>query len=284
MTALNLKIVNELSPIDRADEKLEDALIWLSRWGYSTPSVLGSLVQLENPMAESTPAQQKAATEQQGRRLAERMQAKGLVKSVLTSGNWGFWKYIVDQYGLRKKAGPFLLVLTEIGKGAAQSIDASLGAPHHRQVHGVQSIRHNLICQTVTIEYLKRGFSDYEPEASRRTESKPGIKQPDCILIKDDGRRVALEIELSPKRGAPLDRALISVCKGLETGSFDFCIYLFASAVASEIYESTWANRKLQIWQNKNGKWFENGFYNVHQAVACRVKFTKSEILLGGIF
>lgn len=284
MTALNLKIVNEQSPMERADEKLEEALKWLNRWGYTTPAILGSLVQLENTEIANTPTQQKAATEQQGRRLAQRMQIKGLVKTVLTGGNWGFWKYTNDQNGVRKKTGPFLLILTELGKGAAQSIDVGLGAPHNRQVHGVQSIRHNLICQTVTIEYLKRGFSDYEPEASRRTESKSGVKQPDCILIKDDGRRVALEIELSPKRGAPLDRALISVCKGLETGRFDFCIYLFASAVASEIYESIWANRKLQIWQNKNGKWFENGFYDVHQAVASRVKFAKSEILLGGIF
>ena len=264
---------NTENPRGRAREKRIEAMRWLNRWGYTTPAILSELAGIDRTA---------------GPRLAAQLIKRDLVREVAAGGNWGYWRYGVNSItGKREAQGPYLLLLTEVGKTTAVSLDSTTGAPWERQVAGIQSIRHNLIAQRFTVELLtKGGFSDYLPEPTTRAASQSGIKEPDVIVTNAKGVRVAVEIELTPKSpltGA-LDRALQAVAYALRRNVFDQCVYVFGSDHFRKQYERTWQTGKLAEWEKRGPKWEPTGqSLPISDDVRSRCGFTQSDFLLGDI-
>lgn len=246
---------------------------WLNRWGYSTPSILAELVGVDRTA---------------GPRLAAQLIKRDLAREVAAGGNWGYWRYGRNSAtGRREAQGPFLLLLTEVGKTTAISLDSTVGAPWERQVAGIQSIRHNLIAQRFTIELLTKGqFSEYLPEPTTRAASQSGIKEPDVVVTNADGVRVAVEIELTPKshQTGALDRALLAVAYALKRKTFDQCVYVFGSDHFRQQYERVWQSGKLAEWEKRGSKWEPTGkVWGIPDEVRARCGFTQSDFLLGDI-
>lgn len=264
---------NTENPRGRAREKRIEAMRWLNRWGYTTPAILSELTGIDRTA---------------GPRLAAQLIKRDLVREVAAGGNWGYWRYGVNSItGKREAQGPYLLLLTEVGKTTAVSLDSTTGAPWERQVAGIQSIRHNLIAQRFTVELLnQREYSDYLPEATTRAASESGVKEPDVVVVSDAGHRVAIEIELTPKStttGA-LDRALLAVAFALKRNTFDQCVYVFGSDHFRKQYERTWKAGKLAEWEKKGAKWETTGrIFNIPDDVSARCGFVQSDFLLGDI-
>jgi len=261
------------NPRARGREKRIEALRWLNRWGYTTPAILSELTGIDRTA---------------GPRLAGQLIKRDLVREVAAGGNWGYWKYGINaSTGKREAQGPFLLLLTEVGKTTAISLDSTTGAPWERQVAGIQSIRHNLIAQRFTIELLKkRGFSDYLPEPTTRSASQTGIKEPDVLVTNADGVRVAVEIELTPKspQTGALDRALQAVAYAIRRNVFDQCVYVFGSDHFRKQYERTWHAGKLAEWVKRGPKWEPSGeSILISDDIRVRVGFIQSDFLLGDI-
>lgn len=261
------------NPRGRGREKRIEAMRWLNRWGYTTPAILSELTGIDRTA---------------GPRLAAQLIKRDLVREVAAGGNWGYWRYgINSSTGKREAQGPYLLLLTEVGKTTAVSLDSTVGAPWERQVAGIQSIRHNLIAQRFTIELLtKGGFSDYLPEPTTRAASQNGIKEPDVVVTNAEGKRVAVEIELTPKstQTGALDRALQAVAYALRRRSFDQCIYVFGSDHFRQQYERTWHAGKLAEWEKNGSKWEPTGQATpISDDVIVRCGFTQSDFLLGDI-
>lgn len=261
------------NPRGRGREKRIEAMRWLSRWGYSTPAILAELVGVHRTA---------------GPRLAAQLIQRDLVRETIAGGNWGYWKYQTNkETGKREAQGPYVLMLTEVGKATAVSLDSTVGAPWERQVAGIQSIRHNLIAQRLTVELLrKRGFSDYLPEPTTRAASQTGVKEPDVIVTDGNGRRVAIEVELTPKslQTGALDRALLAVAYALKRNTFDQCVYVFGSDHFRQQYQRIWESGKVAEWEKKGAKWEPTGnTIKISDEIRSRGGFTQSDFLLGDI-
>lgn len=260
-------------PHERAMEKRRQALIWLNRWGYATPQTLAEALGLGRVA---------------GSRLVDQLVSRDLARVVVAGGSWGFWRYEVDaQTGKRERRGPYLVMLSEVGKATSVAIDNTPGAPYERQVAGIQSIRHNLIAQRFTAHLLNNGgYAEYLPEPSARAASMAGQKEPDVVVVRrSDGLRVAVEIELTPKsrQTGALDRALMSVADALGH-RFDAAIYVFASQHLADSYESVWQSGNLPIWVKRGSRFEPNGeFRTLSDEVRMSVAFMQSDLLLGDL-
>jgi hypothetical protein len=261
------------NPRGRGREKRIAALRWLNRWGYATPQTLAEALGLDRTA---------------GPRLVAQLVARDLVREVVAGGNWGYWRYGLNvETGRRERQGPYLVMLTEVGKTTAVASDTTLGAVWERQVSGIQSIRHNLICQRFTARLLtQRGFTDYLPEPSTRAASQDGVKQPDVVAISSGGERVAIEIELTPKslQTGALERALQAVAMGVRTKKYDQLIYVFGSSHFRDSYKRVWDRGQLNSWEKRGSRWEMTGTYwTIPAEVTSRVGFIQSDVLLGDL-
>jgi len=222
--------------------KREIGLIWLNRWGYSTPKLLEELLGLKKPA---------------GRYLVEKLVKAGEAREVFVEGATAGYSKLELIEGKRTEVAPFLVMLTEKGKTLAQMMDNETeGSNWTRQLHGTQAVKHNLMCQYATVTFKRKlgaDFVGYMPEASTETESKAGIKQPDVLLTKrvgDQYETIALEIELNPKyntHGA-LDKALRGILYALKT-KVQSAVYLFAAGKTGERYQAHWNLGKIPVWK-----------------------------------
>lgn len=242
--------------VARGADKQNQALIWLSRWGYSTPEILSGLL--------------GGLHSSGGHRLTSRLVKSGMAREIIAGGDFGYWKYEKIN-GRRHRHGPFILTLSEYGKSRALEIDKIPGANWSRQIHGIQSIRHNLVCQQVVAEMIAecgKKLIDYVPESSSRLASAKGCKQPDCLLITNRGSRIAIEIELTPKNNSAgaLDRAFFALSRLLDDNPskqdqiVEYAVYMHPTDYHAKQYQENWRNTQIPIW-TKNAKWEKTGDY-----------------------
>lgn len=231
------------SPYQRAEEKRKAALIWLNRWGYTTPEILAAL----------TKTQLGA-----GAKLARQMVKAGIFREVACSAG-GYTKYLpID--GKRQRVGPYLLMLTNAGKEMAVAYDLCCpeGAQNPRQVSSLTIVRHNLLCQMVVARRIGP-LDEYLPEPSAK-DVRPGYKKADCLITEPSENCVeAIEIELSPKNGADLHNALCALGRSFHRGDFDTVSYHFSSPKAMEKYQQLWLFGDLQT----HVKTARAGYYEV---------------------
>lgn len=255
------------SPTARGDAKRDQTLVWLSRWGYTLPDILALRMELHRSA---------------GVHLVDRMVRDGLVREIIGGGDFGYWKYR-DVDGKRARTGPYVLMLTEYGKDRAAALDKMLGVPFTRQVSGIQSIRHNLLCQRVVAHIMRSNdqILDYIPEPAVRAASEKGQKEPDCILVTPE-MKFALEIELTPKNNSAgaLDRALHSVATGLIGKKFKWVRYLHPTEYQAQSYRSAWARGEIPLWHKVGSKWEPTGeVWVIPEDIRDQVSFKFEETL-----
>lgn len=262
------------NPRARGKEKQEQALMWLNQWGYSTPEILALVCGVQRWA---------------GVRLMDKLINQELARDVQAGSLVGYHRYITKG-GVRVLSAPLLLALTEKGKLEAQIVDQADGATWSRQIHGIASVRHNLECQKAVARILigfSNEFVDYIPEAALRAQSSLAKKQPDAVLIKDDGNEISLEMELSPKSrltGA-LDLSFHAVANDLENQRFEETWFIFHSDTTRANYERRWNSRSLAVWEKCNGgRWIQTGERRfLDPKIKVRCKFLPIEGLLIGL-
>lgn len=262
------------NPRSRATEKRKLALIWLNRWGYCTPRTLADFLQIDRS---------------NGAKLVNQLIKKNLVREVVSGGDWGYWKYQQSSStGKRERQGPYVLMLTEVGKATASALDNSTGAAFERQVSGVQSIRHNLLTQIYTCTLLADdtlSYINFMPEPMARNQSLSGTKQPDVVMLTKNGKRHAIEIELTPKSrttGA-LDRALLSVAYALENENYELVAYVFSSKAAASAYEKIWQAGHIPVWKQVGSRWEPTKEVHSIKNIQSKAVFLVSDLLLGSL-
>lgn len=263
------------NPRERATTKRKHALMWLNRWGYATPKTLAAFLKIDRS---------------NGSKLVNQLIKKNLVREVVSGGDWGYWKYQTSSTtGKRERQGPYVLMLTEVGKSTALATDnLSIGAAFERQVSGVQSIRHNLLTQLYTCHLLTSKPFDYinfMPEPSMRNASISGKKQPDIVMLTRKKQRHAIEVELTPKsrNTGALDRALLSVAYALRNNEYDLVAYVFSTKNAASTYENVWQSGQIPIWKQVGSRWEPTNENHSIEEIKNRVVFLVSDLLLGSL-
>ena len=256
------------TPHERAHDKEEQSLTWIYRWGFTTPATLEILMKLPRSAVA---------------KLVDRLVDRERLRVIPSPSSFGFWRYeVID--GKRRRTGPYLLVLTDVGAAMASNLSPR---PHAYELNpnrlNADKVRHDLLCQRAVAGLMASGeYANYFPESYINSWSESGIKQPDCILLKNlpppagapdakpAQRRTALEIELTPKNGRRLDQALSRVGELLSKGQIQKVMYLMASKWAAEAYAERWS-KPIQRWtKDSRGHWVEDGtddFNKVRQAV-----------------
>lgn len=230
------------SPRQRGVERAEEALEWVYKWGWSTPTVL----------------EIHAGTFRSG--LAAR-----LVKN-------GFLNRIQAPSGGINSTPTFLLTLTEKGFEEAVRITDKL-LPYETDPNRInlKNITHDEIVQRITAMKLWGDFGDqideYLTPKSLAHWKENQIKIPDVIwkINQNNGetKTVAVEIELTPKFGVEFDRFVNMVADlvdGRNVGGdkkplfYGVEIYSKSPALIRKYKASLFEGSKTPIWQKEPGK------------------------------
>jgi hypothetical protein len=170
--------MNGKSPTARGKEKMNTALYWVYRWGSASPTMIDLVGGA------------------QGRGLAARLVRQGLLTRTRTESGGGL-----------ANIPAAILTLTELGLQEAERRSDELLAyeldPY--KVRQVQ-LRHDYLAQWYTLLALQGGkITDFLTERQLAHRSAANLKQPDVVWL-NEGRRTAIEIELSAKWGRELDQ------------------------------------------------------------------------------
>lgn len=178
------KALRGLSPSKKADEKKRVALSWIYRFGYASPSMIESLV-------ETTRSGYAAALER-----------NGFIKKFRTECGGGI-------SGVPK----YICLLTDLGvEFAVRHINMILPYDGDPAKINQQLLRHNEMVQNLTLERcLAKDIKGFWTEREIREWSKLNEKEPDALWISNDDKKIAIEVELSPKTGRRLDEFVRSV-------------------------------------------------------------------------
>jgi len=172
-----------ISPRQRGEQKAREALGWVYRWGWSSPSVLDGL----------------AGTARRG--LAARLVKAKLLRSTRT-----------DSGGAQKGVPAFILTLTGDGLAEVEKYREDL-LPYELDPYRIRQdqLRHYQLAQYATASTLsKKKITGFQTEKEIAEYSGENIKQPDIVWLLPTGHRVAVEVELSAKWGRDLDHFILS--------------------------------------------------------------------------
>ena len=75
---------------------------------------------------------------------------------------------------------------------------------------------------------------------SLRPELDLSLKLPDVLIVLQDGRRIAIEIEQTDKAEATRNRIFSQYARLISLGAFSHCIYVSTRASVMRLYEQTW--------------------------------------------
>lgn len=230
------------SPRARGLEKMHQALGWIYRWGWSTPSVVDAL------------AGSKAAG------LASRLVRRGLLQRTRTESG-----------GILQGVPACFLTLTDTGlleieRFQNRQIEYELDPSRYRQA----LMRHDAIAQRRTLTNLKTGsIVDYRTEREIAQRSARGIKHPDVVWISDDGTQIAVEIELTAKWGRNLDEFIGGCLTALERRGFSAIVVCSDSPALLTRYKKAFqSGSPFHIWdKDAQRKWRVKEIKTVPQSV-----------------
>lgn len=157
---------------------MRQALSWIYRWGWSSPTVIDDL----------------GSTARRG--LARRMVNSQLLRATRTESG-----------GVLESVPNYILTLTELGLMEAERFHSTL-LPYNLDPYRIDQakIRHDLMAQTATLKNMKLGhITAFKTEREMAVASAADVKQPDALWILKNGDKVAVEIELTAKWERPLD-------------------------------------------------------------------------------
>ena len=236
---------------ERGYEKQLLALEWISRWGYSFPSVLD---RISNVTA---------------RGLTAKLVRNGLVKTTKTASGGGL-KDIPNQ----------MLTLTLDGlrileNNSINPIEYVLDPYRIKQ----DQLRHYFIVQTSTMKAMNESkISSFQTEKEYVVFSKHNVKQPDAIWNLHNGNKMAIEVELTAKWGRKLDEFIFSSLKALKKQDdgiayIDYFVIYSDSNALLERYKNAFEPGQVHSrWEKNNrGYWVQEGTFEVPNSISGKV-------------
>lgn len=232
--ALELMRAQGISPRERRQMKVLGALRWIYRWGWSTPSVIDGL----------------AGVARKG--LCASLERQHLVR-VSRTGSAG------TDFGSPTR----IVHLTPNGRAMVErEFDDEAQFLPSFSYSAWQQLAHDTIAQIVVSHFLCRTmiFYDYKTPLEIAAASKPGIKQPDAILIEQDDSRDAVEIELTAKRGRDFDRHILGLALGVSKGAFQSVITVSDSpAILRRYAAAAMPGTKVTQWKKAGVRYVASG-------------------------
>jgi hypothetical protein len=192
-----------LNSHERALQKIEQATVWIYRHGYTSPGLLREMMGVESRSG-----------------IANRLVKMGLAKLTDIEGG-----------GLIKGVPRRLVTLTYAGVALAASLtEACLNyqTEPYKAIGKVELLRHNMLVQFLTLRELNlenQSIDGYESERELRASNELSsfsraatkrTKIPDAIWLYGENR-IALELELTPKRGNSFHTFASGLIAGMPT-------------------------------------------------------------------
>jgi len=222
------------STLERGKERTLTALEWIYRWGW----------------ASSTTIEILAGTQRSG--LAQRLVKSGLLVSTKTQSRRNE-KFLPGSF----------LTLTVDGKHMVEVNRMEPMQYEHRPERVNQNhLMHDEMAQRFTAERLTAGvISEYLSEKEMKAKSQNGIKNPDAVWLSPDGKKVSVEIELSPKWERDLDTFVLSSLVSLSCKNgparFDQLQIITDAPAIQKRYQKTFTpGASFRTWRkNESGRW-----------------------------
>jgi hypothetical protein len=239
-------------PRARGQKRAMEALVWIHRWGWSTPTLLEML------------------TGKLRSGLGNRLVKNGLlIKTPTPSG------------GINSTPS-YLLTLSETGLSeAASTADIDFNYRLNSKIKTHQIIHDELI-QRITITMLRRNIIyGYTTPNMLETPNEAGQKIPDAVWFinnkkSDAEEALAIELELTPKWGIDLEKAIERTIEFLGRGC-NQVIYLFKSQQTLERYKAAFSEgSSYSIWEKekgRTGRWLKVDEEVISSEIAEKVKF-----------
>jgi hypothetical protein len=225
------------STLERGKERTMTALEWIYRWGWASSTTIEILV----------------GTQRSG--LAQRLVKSGLVMGTKTQSRRNE-KFLPGSF----------FTLTVDGK---HMVEANRTEPMHYEHRpdrvNQNHLLHDEMAQRATAERLASGvISDYRSEKEMKAKSQTGVKHPDVAWLYPCGKKVSVEIELSPKWERDLDVFVHSSLLSLSTKNgparFEELVFITdAPAIFKRYQEALKPAAKFWTWQkNESGRWVKD--------------------------
>lgn len=240
----------------RGAEKAQRALTWVYRWGFSTPTLV-------DRWASPTKAG-----------LCKKLVEKGLLQSWPTPGGGG-----------QKGVPHFVVTLTKEGEAivvtALNRVDDLLDQAGTDEVPWHQ-LRHDILVQRATINAAPHRF--LTPKEIK-VKSTKGVKQSDCVWVTENGEKMGIELELTPKkRGREIDQTILSIIKSIgknnPSGLNSIRIFSQSDMIIKDYEARLKPGQKIDLWEKDTSRrWIQSGeFTNVPDWVEERVDLVKIEL------
>lgn len=239
-----------MTPRQKGAEKAAQALEWIYKWGWSTSSVIAQLAGTGKNSA-----------------LGARLVKNGWAKRQPIR--------IVSSY---KVTPTDILTITPEGVAELTALQDELprsrnGAVGKRIIK--KDVIHDLLVQTLTLQYMDRTLDAIPGPFRERHGVVRGFatahqisddirqrKIPDAIWFMENGKRLAIELELSPKFGRELDVFISRHCemqKKNAKGRVDGLLTFFSSPYSAERYTDAMkagVEVKYWLWNPDDLRWY----------------------------
>ncbi|MFN3958241.1 MAG: hypothetical protein ACK4Q6_12130 [Tepidimonas ignava] len=234
------------SPREVGAERAKAALAWLRRWGWSSPAVLDAL------------------TRSTRRGLAARLERAKMAEAIE-----------IDFYSIAIAPLPKKLVkLTEMGQQVAETFCSNVKTIYEDIARPKpQQLLHDIKVQEIAAKYVAKGAELVysAPELNKFVKSG---KIPDAV-IEIDGKRTAIELELSKKRDDEFYFGIEALCESLKNKRFDsYVIYCSSTSIADRYKKTLIPDMIIDRYvraENRHLKKTKNG-YQIPTDIALKVK------------
>lgn len=242
------------SPKELERYNLREALSWIYRWGFSTPSILA----LHLDKKSSAPI--------------KKMIDRGWLISTRTESGTPKYFVTLSQSGLQE-AEKFARTLLPYNEIDPYKVNQKL-------------LRHNLLCQKLTLEWwIYSAINNFRTEREIFVRGdKRNIKRPDAIWVDGGGDKIGVEVELSSKWGRDLDEFIFGIVSALhETKDHPptlqrFIVFSDSPAILHRYRQALSPDTKFNVWEkNSRGHWVPKAELSVPAYISARVEFNLVE-------
>jgi len=142
-------------------------------------------------------------------------------------------------------------------------------------------MRHDALAQIKTLDNLKsdsNSIVDYLTEREIAHRSARGIKRPDVVWIRDNGKRIGVEIELTAKWGRDLDEFVGGCVTALEREFSMIVVYSDSPALLTRYQKAFEPGTTFHIWdKDAQRRWRVVGTQTVPQDIEDRFVWKRLE-------
>lgn len=227
------------SPAEAGRAKDLAALRWVYRWGWSTPTIVDMI---------ASP----------GRRgVAARLVRRGLAKRHPTPAGGGVRGVPTD-----------VITLTADGVAELEAAlsEADMLAYPSKPEQAIQwrQLRHDTLVQLYTARRLA-DISGYMTPRELAEKSVAGQKQPDAVWIAKNNSRIAVELEMTAKKGRELDQTILALIKAVQPktefdkkGPYDIVAILSQSRAILDTYKRRLApDAEIALYRRNSSRQYE---------------------------